>query len=400
MVKDPEDSKSCILNPCDGFPKNLNCKINFEYETCECPPADDQRKDVDGSYGEWTEWSECPFNCRLGRLALPVRQTRRRPCLQPKGKGESCFSLGPDIEERSCGQKVCPVGPSWTEWAPWESCSSICPEHGRGTQQRQRICEDDGLTKESCNTLSGQSIETRECDPPPELTSACQNMKLGQWSEWSSCSVPCISLVPEAREVPLQSRSRSCSGAEVCKYLTKDGRICPNLPSCQASSCHADWWKATREGPYHYGCTDTDGSGTYWCPKSGGTDENMVALPSAKHVCSQEEIDLSQFVSLTDTDTREKREAVPLCKKQRELEKCRSLLPEDPDYDICQVILELYDEEKNEKHVVPLTESLNLIKTLIMIVKWNPLTTDEESYISPFVKYMFYEDAKDKLGRI
>ena len=297
FVQDPNDPNSCLLNPCSRVPNANVCTPNFQEDKCECerneiiqpPPGADPE---DGFYGEWGEWSVCPRNCRDSENDLPIRQTRVRLCYGASTiQGLDCFAKGPAMEERSCGDMMCPEPPRWNNWGPWESCSSACVEEGKGNQLRRRYCLEGRNTEERCGSSqpSGPSTETREC--LPRQVSCPSTVTFGEWGQWSSCDMSCHP--QDGSAASTQTRTRQCRGSQAtCKELdesiTKQFRLCENIPLCHGNPCHIGWFRETGNGRLFWGCSDTDESGTQWCPQPGSVDEDSVA--QSVHFCSDQDI--------------------------------------------------------------------------------------------------------------
>eukprot|EP00095_Tigriopus_kingsejongensis_P008230 snap_masked-scaffold591_size129331-processed-gene-0.4 protein:Tk08230 transcript:snap_masked-scaffold591_size129331-processed-gene-0.4-mRNA-1 annotation:"SCO-spondin" len=146
-------------NPC-------NARLT-EMETCNtqlCP-----------LFNEWSEWSPCSATCGGGG------QERERNCYDPN------FRLKCDGEPRqsrfvvrACNVDPCP---SWTQWSAWSQCSASC---GGGQNARSRECTlPDGAVRPNAECGEGESNETGNCN---------ENVLcpvLGEWTEWSQCSVSC-----------------------------------------------------------------------------------------------------------------------------------------------------------------------------------------------------------------
>ena len=60
--------------------------------------------DIDGGYGDWSEWTVCDKECGEGA------QFRERACNSPlpRGNGKDCEEAGQSIETKSCLVKECP----------------------------------------------------------------------------------------------------------------------------------------------------------------------------------------------------------------------------------------------------------------------------------------------------
>ena len=143
----------------------------------------------------------CPLvSIRIGSILygvsdeddLPMRQTRKRVCYDPSNeKAMGCESKGPAQEERICGDAICPKPPSWANWGPWESCSSVCKEEGEGHQLRRRLCLDDRRSGLTCatNPPEGPSVQKQIC--LAESISCGSNANFGSWEEWGPCDLSC-----------------------------------------------------------------------------------------------------------------------------------------------------------------------------------------------------------------
>ncbi|XP_066915971.1 coadhesin-like [Clytia hemisphaerica] len=150
-----------------------NCNGNSEeMKSCREDPCP-----VNGSWSRWEAWSSCSVTCGEGS------QTRQRFCDNPTPAhgGNNC--TGDSDEILSCYEDPCPVNGSWSRWEAWSSCSVTC---GKGSQTRQRFC-DDPTPAHGGNNCSGDSDEILSCyeDPCPV------NGSWSQWEAWGSCSVTC-----------------------------------------------------------------------------------------------------------------------------------------------------------------------------------------------------------------
>ena len=74
---------------------------------------------------------------------------------------------------------------------------------------------------------------------------------------------------------------------------------------------------------------------------------------------------------------------------------CRS---DDPEYDLCNLKKELYDEATNKRRYVANDKDVGFMKTLQRVVGWSPLTRNEKYFINPFVMHQFFTEAIEKLG--
>ena len=164
--------------------------------------------------GEWGEWSDCPFFCRLPD-AEPIQQTRTRQCYNALSEDDlGCESIGPAVEGKNCGDSICPSEPSWSRWAPWESCSTACKEEGLGNHLRRRICLEDGLSSETCitNPPEGESVQFMTC--MQEEISCPEGIEFGEWTDWGACDITCNARDGSMMGIQLRTRTPQydCSG--------------------------------------------------------------------------------------------------------------------------------------------------------------------------------------------
>ncbi|KAM8881275.1 SCO-spondin isoform 1-T4 [Synchiropus picturatus] len=74
---------------------------------------------VDGQWSPWTPWGECSVSCGTGL------QSRYRFCSsQDPASGLPC--VGPYREDQVCIKSTCDRDGSWGEWSPWTDCSKSC----------------------------------------------------------------------------------------------------------------------------------------------------------------------------------------------------------------------------------------------------------------------------------
>uniref|UniRef100_A0A7N6AAT8 Adhesion G protein-coupled receptor B1b n=1 Tax=Anabas testudineus TaxID=64144 RepID=A0A7N6AAT8_ANATE len=122
---------------------------------------------VDGSWNEWSAWSQCSTTCSNGTMQ------RTRECNGPSYGGSECH--GSWKETANCFLKECPVDGRWHPWSSWGTCSKTC---GGGVQQRQRVCEGPFFGGEPC---PGEKGEQRRCNEKrcPEPHEICPEQNTG-----------------------------------------------------------------------------------------------------------------------------------------------------------------------------------------------------------------------------
>ncbi|XP_072016614.1 uncharacterized protein [Amphiura filiformis] len=195
---------------------------------------------VDGSWTEFSDWSDCTVTCGGGT------QTRTRSCSNPTPANGGTMCTGEDTETLNCGDVVCPTDGKWTSWGSWTNCNNECdsfryrtctnPAPANGGRQcggRSREvyecsiedCPVDGQwgawTFHSCDRTC-RGFKTRRCDDPPPIRGGkvcvgtdreqygectghecVENGNWGLWSPWSKCSKTCMH--------GTQTRTRRCN---------------------------------------------------------------------------------------------------------------------------------------------------------------------------------------------
>ncbi|XP_076806101.1 uncharacterized protein LOC143449687 isoform X2 [Clavelina lepadiformis] len=179
---------------------------------------------------KWSTWSGCSASCGGGA------KFRTRYCDGDSPGSEVC--LGESEEVTSCNSGRCPV---WSEWTPWNLCSTSCDV---GVQSRSRNCIGD--YPDRCGVLVRSSSQERACS-----LGACP--RYNPWTEWSGCSVSC--------GPGFQERTRICLGDFPCPLIEGLGAddqrdcfpgVCPywsewsHWSFCEAT-CGASFRSRTRQ---------------------------------------------------------------------------------------------------------------------------------------------------------
>ena len=394
LLKDPEDEDSCVEDPCINKLQEDNCERDFEFGKCNCQNSG-SAINKNGHYSPWSDWSPCPGSCRESKSNSPMIQTRTRICYLPQTEeDEPCQVLGPSVEKRICGEALCPQKPSWTNWGPWESCSSPCKEMGQGTQERRRFCLPSPNTNQSCeiHKPSGPFIQKRNC-----LTDmSCKDLRFEPWSEWGQCDQTCRPF--DGKSHGVQLRKRNCVADEpaaVCESLHESVktqfRLCKDLSLCQEDDenlCHQDWYRIKPSGPYLYGCNDIFNNGTFACPSPGGVDVDSVLNPNEVYLCKSKKIRKKRSLDPNQANDESKSQ----CHLVDEVRQCKKNA-EAPE---CEKILEILSEEAKLKS----TLEKDLMHAFISTAGWNPLTDDTEHFINPFIKFIFFQDVLENLDKL
>ncbi|XP_062505321.1 A disintegrin and metalloproteinase with thrombospondin motifs adt-1-like isoform X3 [Corticium candelabrum] len=210
---------------CPGFAsENDTCNVHF------CP--------VNGSWSDWTSWTDCSESCEGGI------QYRSRFCDNPRPNHDGLDCVGSDQENRPCNQQQCPLDGGWGTWMSWSTCTATC---NGGTQSRSRLCNN---PKPQFGGLEcpGHGSEDNPCG-----TSNCPVH--GGWSSWtqySKCSKSCLG--------GLQCKYRYCNnptpryGGNTCSGEPRNCILC-NVFDCPVDGAWGSWSQWLK-------CTLSCGGGT------------------------------------------------------------------------------------------------------------------------------------------
>ncbi|XP_031555168.1 uncharacterized protein LOC116292070 [Actinia tenebrosa] len=208
---------------------------------------------INGGFSSWSQWSECPKNCKVSGVAH-----RRRRCDNPKPRNGGQDCVGPKLETKACSN-TCPVDGGFTEWTSWSKCSQECgrtsiksreryctnpsPANGgkrcKGSKFQVKICRKDGCPVNGNYTAwsdwtvcpkCGFGVQTRQrtctnpspinggkdCEGPAKETLACpfkrcRNNGFGQWSSYGHCSKSCGGGAKMRRRT-CEDESKGCDG--------------------------------------------------------------------------------------------------------------------------------------------------------------------------------------------
>lgn len=154
---------------------------------------------------------------------------RSRSVVTPAAHGgQPC---GNSSQSESCSEQECPIDCRLSPYGSWSTCSSAS-SCGMGMQERSRTVV---VPSQHGGASCGNLTESRECDSGIVCS---QNCSLGNWSEWSICSVTCGGSV--------QTRTRSVLSAAVGSGscgLTTESRACgtANCPVDCVMSEFGEW---------------------------------------------------------------------------------------------------------------------------------------------------------------
>jgi len=174
----------------------------------------DDNNNVDGKYGDWSEWTQCDKECGEGV------QVRERACNSPlpQGSGKDCEEIGESSETKSCLIKECPVDGGYSRWSEYSKCTASC---GGGSMTKTRTCSNPPPASGGADCV-GPAEESKPCG-----TVACPiDGKYSDWSNYNACSVTCGG--------GSQRRERTCNnpvpqhGGKSCEGPTEQTKSCNN----------------------------------------------------------------------------------------------------------------------------------------------------------------------------
>ncbi|XP_022109876.1 SCO-spondin-like [Acanthaster planci] len=190
---------------------------------------------VNGSWTQWSSWSECSVSCEGGT------QSRQRTCADPPPAhgGARCHGNWTEdevteqleTEERGCNFQMCPIDGGFTQWTEWPICPVSC---GGATIYRHRNC-----------TNPTPKYGGRDCPGHNESQKICNgdiqcpiHGNWGRWLDWAPCSRLC--------ENGTTSRIRLCNnpsplyGGDRCLGNVQEVAIC-NTHRCPVHGGFSPW---------------------------------------------------------------------------------------------------------------------------------------------------------------
>lgn len=131
---------------------------NVETRKCnrlQCP--------VNGGWGKFSNWSDCPVCVDESSQELPILSRRSRKCDNPQPSNGGLECSGPESEEVECQVKYCKVNGGWSGWGSWSSCSKTC---GVSHRMRKRLCNNP-IPKRNGTYCEGENVEYEDCKLAP-----------------------------------------------------------------------------------------------------------------------------------------------------------------------------------------------------------------------------------------
>ncbi|KAI0228940.1 Hemicentin-1, partial [Lamellibrachia satsuma] len=109
---------------------------------------------VDGQWGAWGSFSECPVTCGDGS------RTRGRQCDSPAPQNGGRPCAGDATHQVACSLDPCPVDGNWGPWSLMTACSTTC---GPGNKTRTRTCTNPAPAGGG-NECVGTNHEVKACN--------------------------------------------------------------------------------------------------------------------------------------------------------------------------------------------------------------------------------------------
>ncbi|CAL9698264.1 unnamed protein product [Knipowitschia caucasica] len=154
QVADPGES---VITDC------TNCSCEAGVLQCDSLPG----CRVDGSWSQWSLWTECSMTCGGGV------KTRKRLCNNPAPQSGGRGCVGVADQRRECNTHICTdSGGPWLPWSLWSECTVSC---GGGHQSRFRVCKSppcSGPERQSKTCHTHVCLE--EGCPPGRLYRECE----------------------------------------------------------------------------------------------------------------------------------------------------------------------------------------------------------------------------------
>ncbi|XP_015268441.1 PREDICTED: SCO-spondin [Gekko japonicus] len=210
-----------------------------------------------GLWAPWAPWSSCSRSCGTGL------QVRRRTCTR-RADDVLRHCLGEETQAQQCFAVACPVDGTWTEWTAWSNCTRDCrgvvvrrreclpPQNGgrhctetpeaSSSTVEIKPCQLEGCRNAS--TCPGELV-SRKCAPCP--TSCAELSSRTRCKKDRSCSPGCW--CPEG--LLLDSEQR-CVRPRECPCQVEGTRYWPGQlvkVNCRICTCQDGQMKRCRQNP-------------------------------------------------------------------------------------------------------------------------------------------------------
>ncbi|XP_041480421.1 A disintegrin and metalloproteinase with thrombospondin motifs adt-1-like [Lytechinus variegatus] len=199
-----------------------------EERSCHAGPCTLEETRQIGTWTQWAPWASCSATCG------PGLQSANRTCMKGNSLGRNCD--GDDFRVRDCNLYPCqhgvPPGVAWGGWSQWTTCHMTCGNMSK--RWRWRYCVKDGKKTEGCNGVpSGQ---TRNCRVPACKFLDADRPSWTQWGSWTECTKTCGGQTGESfqeRTCMLQGYpSTGCNYADPREEKTRRLKICRISQPC------------------------------------------------------------------------------------------------------------------------------------------------------------------------
>jgi len=188
---------------------------------------------TDCTVGPWGPWSSCS-DWRV--------QERNRAITAASYGGAPCAAVG--LNETQWCDPTPPKDCVWDTWSEWSDCTKTC-DGGQRSRDRSFMQPMNG------GTCAGDTSVVQACGVEPCFAPSEVDCKLGEWSDWTDCTVTCGT---GYRSKQIKNYTKSRQDGASCKGSMAKAEAC-TMPACPAVDCVWDDWT-----PYG-SCTASCGGG-------------------------------------------------------------------------------------------------------------------------------------------
>ena len=193
-----------------------------ETKTSETVECEIKKCPIHCQTSKWSEWSACDTVCGVGQS-----KRSRTITVQEQFGGRKCGVLD---QYQKCDMGRCTCDDVIGTWSSWGKCTHTCGYEGTQTRTRTITKSPKLAQGVTCPT---NTIETQSCNQKP-----CPiDCKLGEWKEWSECTVSCGTGTRKARRYVEQE---AMYGGKKCTEALVKYEQC-NTDPCKATCVAGDW---------------------------------------------------------------------------------------------------------------------------------------------------------------